>query len=155
ELLTGVVPCDGQSDFEVLAQVVKEDARPPSWLRANLPRDLETICLKCLEKEPQKRYPSAGALAEELGRFLRGEPIQARPASVVERALKWVRRRPARAFVVVLSCVVVALLAGGAAWYELRDRSQQVEFEGERERRQAREDRLSKDLAEREYVRKF
>ena len=97
---------------------------------AGVPRDLETICLKCLEKTPEKRYASAAALAENLRRFQRDEPIGARQTSSLERALKWVRRRPAHAALFALSCVAVALLAGGVAWYEVRDRRTRRNFRG-------------------------
>src|SRR5262249_17593229 len=94
ECLTGRPPFAGAQPA-VLAAVLTEERVPPSRLNAKVPRDLETICLKCLRKEPERRYPDAAALAEELRRYRAGEPIRARPAGRAERLLKWARRRPA------------------------------------------------------------
>jgi serine/threonine protein kinase/Flp pilus assembly protein TadD len=123
EMLTGRPPFRGTSVYDTLALVVTEDPVPPSRLQPKVPRDLETICLKCLEKLPGRRYASAEALADDLARFQAGETIQARPASRIERALKWARRCPAAAALVVVS--VFALVAGitaGAFAYEMQVR---------------------------------
>ncbi|MBI3408861.1 MAG: SUMF1/EgtB/PvdO family nonheme iron enzyme [Planctomycetes bacterium] len=112
ECLTGRPPFKGATKFETIQQALAEDPVPPSRLVLKLPRDLETICLKCLNKEPGQRYGSADALAKDLARFLAGEPILARPTSAFERALKWVRRRPVTA---ALSAAVVLVSALGLA----------------------------------------
>jgi tetratricopeptide (TPR) repeat protein len=115
ECLTGRPPFKGESAVVTLREVLDEEPVPPSRLCGRTPRDLETICLKCLHKEPRKRYASAAALADDLGCFLDGRPIQARPVSARERVVKWVRRRPALAG--LFAVVTVAVLALGLTWY--------------------------------------
>jgi WD40 repeat protein/serine/threonine protein kinase len=112
ELVTGKTPFEGETATETILQVVSHQPVSPRHLRPALPRDLETICLKCLEKEPRKRYASADALAEDLRRLQAGEPIKARPVSVAERAYRWCRRRPLVAALLALTaCLALALLA--------------------------------------------
>jgi serine/threonine protein kinase len=115
ELLTGRPPFQGTGVVEVLDQVRSADPVPPSRLVRSVPRDLETICLKCLHKESRGRYPSAEDLRDDLQRFLRGEPIQAKPVAVWERGVKWGRRHPAVLTVVLVSVLSVLLLIGGLA----------------------------------------
>lgn len=107
ECLTGRTPFVGTSVMDTLHQVQNQEAVPPSYLQPKVPSDLETICLKCLQKEPEKRYGNAGELADDLQRFLDGKPIQARPISTTERLLRWGKRNPR---VAVLSASLVALL---------------------------------------------
>jgi WD40 repeat protein len=102
-LVTGRPPFQAASAMDTLTQVINDEPVPPRQLNASIPRDLETICLKCLEKEVERRYPSAAALADDLGRWLRGEPILARPAGGMERVVKWTRRRPLAATLAVVS----------------------------------------------------
>ena len=107
--LTGELPFRGTVRM-LLDQVLNEEPRPPRRINDLIPRDLETICLKAMAKEPASRYANAAVLAEDLERFLRGEAISARPVSALERAVRWCRRRPAVAL--LGSSVVLVALAG-------------------------------------------
>jgi formylglycine-generating enzyme required for sulfatase activity len=114
ECLAGRPPFEGPQHV-VLASVLNDEPVPPSRRGAKVPADLETICLKCLSKEPARRYASAEELANDLRRFQAGEPIRARPVGAVERTWKWARRRPALAAllgVVLLALVSLAVLSG-------------------------------------------
>jgi hypothetical protein len=111
ELLTRRPPFKAATPLDTVMQVLCAEPVPPSRLHPRLARDLETICLKCLEKEPAKRYPSVTALAEDLRRFLAGEPIRARRVGRVERVWRWCRRHPARAL--AATCALLALVIAG------------------------------------------
>ncbi len=113
ELLTGRPPFKGVDALDTLAQVRDREVIRPGAISPLIDRDLETICLKCLSKEAAKRYDSAAALADDLDRWARGEPILARRAGTVERAAKWVRRHPTAAGLSVVSVVAVLAAAGG------------------------------------------
>jgi WD40 repeat protein len=114
ECLTGRPPFRAATTFETLQQVLCEDPVPPRAFQSRVPRDLDTICLKCLRKEPQERYESAAQLADDLARFLRGEPIRARRVGRWGRLWRWAKRRPAAA-ALLFTGMVATLLAGGVA----------------------------------------
>jgi serine/threonine protein kinase len=107
-LLTGQPPFSGRTPAETLAAVLHSPPVPPRGLNRDVPRDLETICLKCLEKEPRRRYASAQELAEDLGRFLADEPILARPVGRVQRTWRWCRRYPAVSSLTLSLVITVA-----------------------------------------------
>ena len=112
ELLTGRPPFRAESPLETVLQVLHEEPVPPTRLQARVPRDLETICLKCLEKNPQRRYPTALELAHDLDRFLNYEPVKARPVSALERAWRWCRRKTSLAIAVAVATVAGATAIG-------------------------------------------
>src|SRR5262249_45125377 len=112
ELTTGRPPFKATTAIDTMLQVVSVEPVPPSQIQPTVPRDLETICLRCLVKEPSRRYGSAAELAEELRRFRAGEPIRTRPVGRLEKALKWARRNPVVAG--SLAAVVLVLAAGAA-----------------------------------------
>jgi WD40 repeat protein len=116
DLLAGRPPFVGETMNETLDQVFHREPLSPRLLDAGIPRDLETICLKCLEKEPARRYATAQALADELERFLNHEPIPARPIRAPEKLWRWCRRKPALAIALLL--LQVALVSGlaGILW---------------------------------------
>jgi WD40 repeat protein len=144
ERLTGRTPFTAEAPLEMLRQVREAEPPRPSSITPGLSRDLETICLKCLEKDPAKRYASAEALADDLERWLRGEPIQARPLGQVERAWRWCRRNPVVASLsaafglsLVTGTVVASVLALQAA--RERDRANDLAQQEGGQRRRANE----------------
>jgi serine/threonine-protein kinase len=117
ETLTGDPPFRAETAEETVRWVVSHDPLPPSRTNAKVPRDLETICLKCLQKVPRGRYSTAVALAEDLDRFLRGEAILARSESRLERLARRVRRRPLLSAAVVIGSLLVVALIGSGIWF--------------------------------------
>jgi predicted Ser/Thr protein kinase len=129
ELLTGRPPFQSPSVMDVLLQVVSKEPAPPRRLAPQTPRGLETICLKCLEKDPKKRYAGARDLADDLRRFLDGRPLRARPAGVWRRGLRWALRRPLTLLALLVPLPAAALYLGLAdagvsvpGWQPLQDR---------------------------------
>ncbi len=113
EMLVGRPPFQGATPLEIFDQVTKLDPVSPKQLVPEVPRDLETICLQCLEKDPKRRYDSAEELADDLTRFLNHEPIKARPISFFGKAAKWTKRRPATAALVGVSVLAFLILSIG------------------------------------------
>lgn len=143
-LLTGRPPLLAGSLAETLVQVREQTAVAPRLLNPAIPRDLETICTRCLEKEPAQRYPTARELAEELGRWLRGEPIRARAATPVERAWKWTRRNPARAALATTAILAALAIVATSLWFNVRLTT--ARNEAEQNRRLAETNRLTAEV---------
>jgi len=150
ELITGRPPFRGETDTETLRLVLEAEPVTLRSLRPGLPRDVEIICLKCLRKEPARRYASARALRDDLQRFLDGRPILGRPVSAWERAQGCARRRPAVAallgLVVFMACGLIGGIAAWASW--LRWHTRQLEIQVARTDEQAREAAKHAGIAE-------
>ncbi len=162
ELLTGRPPFKGDGPWDTVKQVLNDDPLPPTRLRRGLPKDLETICLRCLYKEPAKRYPSALALADDLNRWLEGKPIQARPVSDWEKMVKWAKRQPAVAALIALLVLVIGggLFGMTVLWLRaegLRATAQTQKEDADKARDEARKhEGIARDLqeqAQRDYER--
>jgi serine/threonine protein kinase len=118
QLLTGELPFRGNTRM-LMDQVLREEPRPPRRLNDKIPRDLETITQKCLSKAPERRFQTATELAADLRRWLAGEPIKARPIGIWERGIRWAKRRPAQAALVIVSCLAVLSLLVGGWWHNI------------------------------------
>ncbi len=148
ETLTGRPPFRGPTVLDTLAQVREREPVPPRQLQPTVPHDLQTICLKCLHKEPQRRYGSAFELAEDLRRFHASEPVHARPVGRVERLHKWVRRKPHLALLAVVFCLIPLAAIAGLLWHNDKlqketNRAQTAEQDAEDNYAKARQTLLS------------
>jgi WD40 repeat protein/predicted Ser/Thr protein kinase len=132
ELLTGRPPFQAETPLDTLLQAVRDEPVAPRRLRPNVPRDLETVCLKCLDKEPARRYPGAAALADDLRRYLDGEPVRARPVGTAGRAARWARRRPAVAALLAVCAAGFAAAFAAVTWEGRQARLAQGRTEIER-----------------------
>ncbi len=133
ELLTGRPPFRGETPLDTVLQVINEDPVSPKSLQPNVPWDLQTICLKCLGKSPAKRYTTALALAEDLRRYLNGEPILARPLSSWGRSVKWAKRHPALAVlgIAIVTATLAFVSVLSVAYARISEAVQQKEAEAE------------------------
>lgn len=148
EMLTGRPPFKAETSLDTLLQVIDSDPVAPRQLNPNCPRDLETICLKCLRKEPTDRYGSAAELADDLQRFLDGEPIKARPIGTGERAVRWLRKRPALMLGAVLALFTMIGVPGGIKLWQISEQRrsdyERIKRETDEQARIAAEARLEK-----------
>ena len=119
-LLTGRPPFKGETSLETLRQVLSEDPLPPRRLRSAVPLDLETICLKCLEKQMLDRYSSAANLASDLRSFLAGEPIKSRPPSRLRLAWRWAHKHPATTSLASAALLLTVVVASGSLWHSIQ-----------------------------------
>jgi hypothetical protein len=129
ERLTGQTPFTGETPLDILRQVRESEPPRPSSITPGLSRDLETVCLKCLEKDPVKRYGSAEALADDLERWLCGEPIRARPVGQAERAWRWCRRNPVVAGLIGAVLLISTFGTAVSSWFATKanDNARQAE----------------------------
>src|SRR5262249_32686545 len=145
-------PFLAETGLDVLRLVIDADPVPPTRLQPRVPRDLETICLKCLAKERDKRYASAGNLADDLHRFQVNEPIRARPVSWSGRASKGVRGHPAAAALIAVVLVSLAALSIGSLAYSVRVRSERDRAEKNFEIAMQAVDELLSDVGEQQLA---
>jgi tetratricopeptide (TPR) repeat protein len=133
EMLTGRPPFRADTLTETERQVIAADPVPPTRLNPKVPRDLETICLKCLHKDPKRRYPDAGELVTDVRRFLEGRPIRARRTGPLEHAWRWCRRNPAGAALAAMILAFAGLCVGAALWVQRQQLERRHEVELRRE----------------------
>jgi eukaryotic-like serine/threonine-protein kinase len=150
EMLTGRPPFKGETPMETVRQVINDDVVPPTRLVPKVARDLETICLHCLNKEQPRRYRSALALAEDLDCFLAGKPIKARPTALWERGYKLARRRPVAATLCTLGLLATILLTG--VWLQYRSSQQERDRQDMQDRADLERTNLEKELQAQNHV---
>jgi WD40 repeat protein/tRNA A-37 threonylcarbamoyl transferase component Bud32 len=153
EMMTGTAPFRGFTPMETLCQVLEAEVVPPSKLRHGVPEDLETICLKCLQRDPSKRYSSAQKLAEDLRRFQESEPIRARRTTPLIRAIQWTKRQPLAAGLMGLCLVLFGSLLSVVLAYNvfLAEKNRQLEVGAEKELR-VRNDMLTEQAQFRQKI---
>jgi serine/threonine-protein kinase len=149
EFLTGRPPFLAPKPYETIMQVLQDEPIAPRQMQPKVPIDLETICLKAIQKDPEKRYPSCSALAADLGRFLRNEPIQARPVSKWEQALRWYKRNPVIGNLSAAIAASLLAIAGISSWsaLSLQKKNQDLARSESRERKAAELARQNEELA--------
>lgn len=154
DCLAGQPPFKGKTVIETLDQVRTQDPAPPSRCQASVPLDLDTICLKCLRKEPEKRYASAAELADELVRYQQGEPILARPVGRLERALKWVKRNPVMAAAVAAVFMLMLLVSITATVFavQMKLKNEAIKAERTKAEQKAIEAETNRQLADQKAI---
>ncbi len=146
DLVTGRPPFRAETLLQTLEQVILRPPVAPRRLHPRIPRDLEIITLKCLEKDPKKRYLTAGSLSDDLRRFLDGEPIHARPAGWMERTWKWARRRPTAAALIAVSVLALLALTAGGIVFGVRESYLRQEADNQRATAQNERDRAQRNF---------
>ncbi|MGC8638467.1 MAG: protein kinase domain-containing protein [Isosphaeraceae bacterium] len=136
EMLTGAAPFRGFTPMETLCQVVEAELVPPSRLRHGVPEDLETICLKCLDRDPSRRYASAADLADDLRRYNESQPIRARRTSTFHKVMQWRLRQPLAAKLLAISLLLFVLLLGFASAYSVILTQKNLELQKQYERQE-------------------
>lgn len=149
EMLTGKMPHSADGQASTLVEILKTPPIPPSRLNRRVPRDLEAICLKCLEKDQFQRYETADELAADLRRFLAGEPTVARPLSLAQRLGRWTLRHPALASLLATVTTAALVILGGTLQYlsDVRRLNQQLEIALTLSRESSRQARVSEERA--------
>ena len=148
ELLVGRPPFKAGNPIDTIRQVIEQDPIPPRQLEPRVPHDLETICLKCLEKDQERRFSSAGELADDLRRFVEGDPIRARPTPTWERVWKWAKRRKAIVALLAVSTLAALSMVLFIVWHNVNLRSElDVALRDERQARQREQGDAEQRLA--------